>query len=168
MPINETTFTHDIIDLPALNCPSIIVIIEGTGKCQNLSLNLENKPNKRFERGDIFYIAPNQKIRLNINLIQTSNNSQSFKTSKKHRFLAYRTFSYSVGPDHSNRLNEPLVLLKNNSSEPMLNDTKTMIINYNNNNGIILKKILNENNNAKSLNRFEKLFEVESEMDGFL
>lgn len=132
-----------------------------------MSLNL--KSNEPFNRGDIFYIAPNQTIKFDINSTDLNNNDKQSRTVEKHQFLAYRTFSYTIGPDHSNRLIKPLFSSENNFSISKLNDetTNPLIIDNFNNDGIILKKKKNSNIDVKNLNHFEILFEVESEMDGF-
>lgn len=167
---NVTTSSNDAIDLPALNCPSIIVVVEGSGECENLTSNSSYEPNRTLNRGDIFYISPGQKVRLNVNAIQLNFNGQNSRpTAGKHRFLAYRTFSYGTGPDHSNRLVKSLISVKNIASAPVLNAAtiESMTIN-DNNDSIKLMKKMNANNGVKHLNRPEMLFNVESEMDGFL
>jgi len=88
---------HKVIaDLPTLQCASIMVIVSGHVRCQELkldekeSLNWVNATMQKGERGDIFYIPPQQQVRL-VNL-------------SNEEVLAYRTFSYEIGPDHSKRL----------------------------------------------------------------
>ncbi|KAH7710919.1 Protein C05C8.7 [Aphelenchoides avenae] len=88
-------------ELPVLDCASIIVIVEGEGVCEDTecssfsetqSLNGSSSVRSRHvKRGDIFYIPPNCSVR--------------FKelVNGYKRLLAYRTYSYEVGPDHSNR-----------------------------------------------------------------
>uniref|UniRef100_A0A914YUF5 mannose-6-phosphate isomerase n=1 Tax=Panagrolaimus superbus TaxID=310955 RepID=A0A914YUF5_9BILA len=68
--------------LPSLKCGSIMVIVEGEARAKYL-LN-----QKIIKRGDIFYIPPRQSIQI---------------TSNSNQFLAYRTFSYEIGPNHSFR-----------------------------------------------------------------
>lgn len=69
--------------LPALDCASIIVIVEGDAEC-------EGPTRQRIKRGDIFYVPPNRSIR--------------FTVLYSEKLLAYRTFSFEEGPDHSKRL----------------------------------------------------------------
>uniref|UniRef100_A0A914UQT4 mannose-6-phosphate isomerase n=1 Tax=Plectus sambesii TaxID=2011161 RepID=A0A914UQT4_9BILA len=64
--------------LPALGCGSIVVIVKGQAKVNDYGT---------IKRGDIFYIPPNEKTHMTI--------------TGDGPFVAYRTFSYEEGPDHS-------------------------------------------------------------------
>jgi hypothetical protein len=78
-----------------------------------------------IHRGDIFYIPAHIELRLSID-------------DSNCEFLAYRTFSYEVGPDHSNRLSHP----KSVSKSISVCDTF-------------------------SANNDSQLFDMKSDMDGF-
>ena len=79
---NQASSSRLPASLPALECASIMVIVDGEAECEG--------PNRqRVQRGDIFYIPPEKGVR--------------FVALHSERLLAYRTFSYEVGPDHSNR-----------------------------------------------------------------
>ena len=66
-----------------------MVIVEGEGYVED---SITNTP-KYVTRGDIFYIRPSCTAR--------------FTSITGNRLLAYRTFSYEEGPDHSNRKTIP-------------------------------------------------------------
>ncbi|KAI1720938.1 phosphomannose isomerase type I domain-containing protein [Ditylenchus destructor] len=107
------------VELPALECASIIVMVEGEAECEQEYVRLDSEnsncplkirkthnssssvPNVSngsdsanplsMKRGDIYYIPPGRVVRFTA-------------VSSEERILAYRTFSYEVGPDHSQRL----------------------------------------------------------------
>uniref|UniRef100_A0AC34Q220 Mannose-6-phosphate isomerase n=1 Tax=Panagrolaimus sp. JU765 TaxID=591449 RepID=A0AC34Q220_9BILA len=80
---NQASSSQLPVNLPALDCASIVVIVEGDAEC-------EGPTRQRVKRGDIFYIPPHRPVR--------------FTALYSGRLLAYRTFSYEEGPDHSKRL----------------------------------------------------------------
>ena len=77
---------HSTTTLPSLECASIMVIVEGEAICDS-SHALQGKL-KNVRRGDIFYIPAKRTVKV---------------TPSSEHFLAYRTFSHEIGPDHSNR-----------------------------------------------------------------
>ncbi|KAE9548635.1 hypothetical protein FO519_008159 [Halicephalobus sp. NKZ332] len=79
---NQASSSQIPASLPGLQCASIIVIVEGEADC-------EGPQRQRVQRGDIFYIPPEKTIK--------------FVALHSERLLAYRTFSFEIGPDHSNR-----------------------------------------------------------------
>ncbi|KAI6186549.1 Mannose-6-phosphate isomerase domain containing protein [Aphelenchoides besseyi] len=91
-----------VAELPVLNCASIIVIVSGDVECQELIAEIEPSGRqgewglanlREGKRGDIFYIPPQSQVRL-------------IKRGDED-VLAYRTFSYEVGPDHASRIKLP-------------------------------------------------------------
>lgn len=91
-----------VTELPVLECASIMVVVSGNVQCQerranekNKCDNWENATTQVAGRGDIYYIPPDHQVRIT-NL-------------SNEEVLAYRTFSYEVGPDHSKRIKHATV-----------------------------------------------------------
>uniref|UniRef100_A0A0K0DWK6 mannose-6-phosphate isomerase n=1 Tax=Strongyloides stercoralis TaxID=6248 RepID=A0A0K0DWK6_STRER len=142
--------------LPELSCGSIIVIVEGEGIIQDkkiTSLEVNTINERRYKRGDIFYIPPMQMV----TFVQ--------EKEKSKNLLAYRTFSYENGPDHSNRkltiqTSNSTSSLENNLSPPLIiNKQKLKTFDRK----LETSNLSNYNNQIKP----KKIFKVESEMDGF-
>lgn len=77
-----------LIPLPRLTCGSIMVIVEGKGRIENLSEKSTINKELSVTRGDVIYIAPDTQVCF---------------TQCSANISAYRTFSYEKGPDHSAR-----------------------------------------------------------------
>ena len=77
-PSISSKFQERNVELPSLDCASILVVVEGGAECDDAAT---------VTRGDIFYIPAGHVARL--------------RTSD---LLAYRTFSYEEGPDHGSRI----------------------------------------------------------------
>uniref|UniRef100_A0A7E4VTW0 mannose-6-phosphate isomerase n=1 Tax=Panagrellus redivivus TaxID=6233 RepID=A0A7E4VTW0_PANRE len=75
--------------LPPLECASIIVIVEGEADFEAATTGFKAPAKQYARRGDIYYIPARQAVSI----------SRVFSP----RLLAYRTFSYELGPDHSAR-----------------------------------------------------------------
>jgi hypothetical protein len=75
-----------------------MIVVSGHVQCQERRVDdsvdgsscWKSATTQKAERGDIFYIPPRHQVRL-VNL-------------SNQEVLAYRTFSYEVGPDHSKRI----------------------------------------------------------------
>uniref|UniRef100_A0A915E4V8 Phosphomannose isomerase type I catalytic domain-containing protein n=1 Tax=Ditylenchus dipsaci TaxID=166011 RepID=A0A915E4V8_9BILA len=103
--IEPSCTSSNQIELPALECASMLVVVEGEAQFQELDgpiIQSENNNNNTSEsppkcttqssgvkRGDIYYIPAGRVVCF---------------TSVTSRLLGYRTFSFETGPDHSNRL----------------------------------------------------------------
>uniref|UniRef100_A0A915AHT3 mannose-6-phosphate isomerase n=1 Tax=Parascaris univalens TaxID=6257 RepID=A0A915AHT3_PARUN len=118
------------VPIPSLACGSIMVVVEGEAQLENLS-ERGYRRDKRIQvtRGDIIYIAPG---------------SQLCFFECQRDILAYRTFSYEHGPDHSQRNTTDLM-------QPVIGKLK------------VQKK-----GRAKYLvvDEDAEIFDVETEMDG--
>ncbi|VDK56654.1 unnamed protein product [Anisakis simplex] len=90
----ESASDDSPIPIPRLTCGSIMVIVDGSAELENLSERGKRREKNRcrVKRGDILYIAPGA---------QPCFYFQS--EQQEQRICAYRTFSYEVGPDHSQR-----------------------------------------------------------------
>ena len=107
------------------------MIVEGEGYVED---SITNTP-KYVARGDIFYIRPSCTVR--------------FNSITGNRLLAYRTFSYEEGPDHSNR-----------KTIPIFPQTVTIEDRFSSK-----KNIIPIGKDKVSFGM--DIFDVESEMDGF-
>uniref|UniRef100_A0A0N5APE6 mannose-6-phosphate isomerase n=1 Tax=Syphacia muris TaxID=451379 RepID=A0A0N5APE6_9BILA len=131
-------FDDSLVPLPRLTCGSIMVVVEGKGRIENSS-EKSNSKELAVSRGDIIYIA---------------NGSQICFTECSEDILAYRTFSYEVGPDHSARNTVPVekpTKLQPNLSSSMKHNAS-----------------VRKNGRAKFLvvDGTAEIFDLETEMDG--
>lgn len=97
-----------------------MVIVSGNVQCQerrfsekNRSDNWSNATVQDSARGDIYYIPPQHQVRL-INL-------------SNEEVLAYRTFSYEVGPDHSKRIKHATIDKLGLTIQDPLHDRSSLI-----------------------------------------
>lgn len=75
------------IPIPSLACASVMVIIEGEAIIENYS-ERSNQKKMTVKRGDVIYIESHAQICF----IECSES-----------LIAFRTFSYEIGPDHTLR-----------------------------------------------------------------
>ncbi|VDM37806.1 unnamed protein product [Toxocara canis] len=128
--IASTSENSSRIPIPSLSCGSIMVIVKGEAELENLSeRGYRRDKHIRIARGDIIYIPPGAQL--------------CFYGCQRD-ILAYRTFSYERGPDHS-------LLNIANSMQPVASKLK------------VQKK-----GRAKYLivDEDAEIFDVETEMDG--
>jgi mannose-6-phosphate isomerase len=149
-----TTKNPDPYQLPALDCGSIVVLVEGSGQLEECAppSGGHKRPQKSMAvvRGDIVYIPPNQRLQFDC---------------VTRPILAYRTFSYEDGPDHSNRnLAAPIVPqyseTKMKEEKPVKRPMKT----------VAARRCIERPRMAiktSEIGRAE-VFDVETEMDGFM
>uniref|UniRef100_A0A0N5CGX0 mannose-6-phosphate isomerase n=1 Tax=Strongyloides papillosus TaxID=174720 RepID=A0A0N5CGX0_STREA len=145
-----------LYSLPALSCGSIVVVVEGEGVVQDkqpTAFEVNSLNERRYKRGDIFYIPPMQVV----SFIQEKGKSKDL--------LAYRTFSYEEGPDHSNR---KLTIKTANSTSSLENNlSPPLIINKQKLKAFDRKFDTTNGTNFNQQIKPTKIFKVESEMDGF-
>lgn len=81
------------MQMPTLDCPSILVIVSGKGTIEEATTDDQLIGQYEVKRGDIFYIPPKHNIRF---------------TECSEPLEGYRTFSDEIGPDHDSRLVTPV------------------------------------------------------------
>uniref|UniRef100_A0A0N4ZZW3 mannose-6-phosphate isomerase n=1 Tax=Parastrongyloides trichosuri TaxID=131310 RepID=A0A0N4ZZW3_PARTI len=155
---SNNTNVSTIHPLPALSCGSIIVIVKGEGLIQDkkqTSVDIKTINERRYKRGDIFYIPPKQEV----SFLQ--------EKGKANDLIAYRTFSYEIGPDHSNRKRTLTSVDSSSSLENMA--SPQLILNKQKFKESEMKKVINNHKMMKIDDEVKptKIFKVESEMDGF-
>lgn len=155
------------IYIPALMCASIIVFIEGSAECEDYSkFSKEETKTVKIQRGDIYYIPPNHTLKITAIKIEAkpilTKETIAETAAIETRLLAYRTFSYQPGPDHSTRIIASKRSVSTTSLTPLImtniKEKKRNLNSYITTQSDYFKK--NENN--------KHIFEVESEMDGFI
>lgn len=111
-----------VAELPTLECASIMILVSGNVQCQERRMdgqdrsdNWTNATTQIAERGDIFYIPPQHQVRIT-NL-------------SNEEVVAYRTFSFEVGPDHSKRLRHATIDKLGLAKQDPLHDRSSIINN---------------------------------------
>lgn len=139
-------------------CASIIVFIEGSAEIEDHSkFSSESVKRVKIQRGDIYYIPPNHSLKIQSIIIESNDGLNE----PEIRLLAYRTFSYQPGPDHSKRIIASKRSVSTTALPPLILPTLKEKQRNAINPFITTPKDYFETNN-------KRIFEVESEMDGFL
>lgn len=145
-------------------CASIIVFVEGSAQIEDHSkFSIDSIKKVKIQRGDIYYIPPNHTLKITSIELKQQIIEENNVNKPETRLLAYRTFSYQPGPDHSKRI----IASKRSVSTTAL-ILPTLKEKQRNNLNSFITTPQDYYKNATDMTKNKRIFEVESEMDGFL
>jgi len=146
-------------ELPPLDCGSIVVLVEGAAQLEDCDMPNPMKKAHRstgVNRGDIVYIPPNHRMQFD------------FVT---RAILAYRTFSYEEGPDHSARNIAAPIVAQHSALNTEQVKTATPMMKRMSKPVMATRRLIEQQRSSSRIpvcTGRDEIFDVETEMDGFM